>query len=140
MPVPLRLRERIRDQLFEHFDREGFHRFGRIIEARTKSFVDIIVIGTGDQLAAAGVKAMAPSLSPLFEVKQSERYTFASSWSERNAAHAQTLLQPSGLLPVLQRGYLRGMHRKQPRPFTGDEKQATPSKPRPKGSGGAAPS
>jgi epoxyqueuosine reductase len=43
------------------------------------------------RLREAGVKAVAPALSPLFESKSSERYVFASTWSERHAAHASGL-------------------------------------------------
>ena len=34
---------------------------------------------------------MAPSLSPQFEIKPSDRYEFASTWSEWHAAHASGL-------------------------------------------------
>lgn len=42
-------------------------------------------------LQDSGLKAVAPMLSPLFERKTSERYGFASTWSERHAAHASGL-------------------------------------------------
>jgi len=44
-----------------------------------------------DTLKAAGIEAVAPMLSPLWERKTSERYGFASTWSERHAAHASGL-------------------------------------------------
>jgi len=47
------------------------------------------VIGT---LQEAGFSAVAPSLlSPSFKWMESERYTFASTWSERHAAYASGL-------------------------------------------------
>jgi len=42
-------------------------------------------------LQEAGYDAVAPVLSPHFERKKSERYVFASTWSERHAAHAAGL-------------------------------------------------
>lgn len=44
-----------------------------------------------DALAEAGVEAVAPMLSPQWERKRSERYTFSSTWSERHAAYASGL-------------------------------------------------
>ena len=44
-----------------------------------------------DTLSEAGYQAMAPLLSPLFESKPSDRYVFASTWSERHAAYASGL-------------------------------------------------
>jgi epoxyqueuosine reductase QueG len=44
-----------------------------------------------DTLNAAGIQAVAPLLSPLFESRSSERYVFASTWSERHAAYASGL-------------------------------------------------
>jgi epoxyqueuosine reductase QueG len=44
-----------------------------------------------DALAEAGVQAVAPMLSPLFESKPSERFVYASTWSERHAAYAAGL-------------------------------------------------
>lgn len=46
------------------------------------------VVGT---LERAGYKAVAPQLSSLWEWKVSERYVFASTWSERHAAYASGL-------------------------------------------------
>jgi len=40
------------------------------------------------ELEAAGYQAVAPQLSSLWERKKSERYVFASNWSERHAAYA----------------------------------------------------
>lgn len=42
-------------------------------------------------LQQAGYEAVAPMLSPLFERKTSDRYGFASTWSERHAAYASGL-------------------------------------------------
>ncbi len=42
-------------------------------------------------LQEAGYKAVAPMLSPMWERKDSERYVFASTWSERHVAHASGL-------------------------------------------------
>jgi epoxyqueuosine reductase len=42
-------------------------------------------------LKHAGIKAVAPMLSPLWERKTSDRYGYASTWSERHAAYASGL-------------------------------------------------
>jgi epoxyqueuosine reductase len=42
-------------------------------------------------LGEAGCKAVAPMNSPLFKLEKSERYGFASSWSERHAAYVSGL-------------------------------------------------
>jgi epoxyqueuosine reductase QueG len=42
-------------------------------------------------LAKSGHPAVAPSLSPGFKMEKSERYVFASTWSERHAAYAAGL-------------------------------------------------
>ena len=42
-------------------------------------------------LQEAGYEAIAPMLSPFFERKTSERYGFASTWSERHATYASGL-------------------------------------------------
>ncbi|MCW3991777.1 MAG: epoxyqueuosine reductase [Candidatus Bathyarchaeota archaeon] len=42
-------------------------------------------------LRQAGIEAVAPMLSPLWDRKTSERYGFASTWSERHAAYAAGL-------------------------------------------------
>jgi len=42
-------------------------------------------------LQEAGFRAVAPSLSPSFKWMESERYTIASTWSERHAAYASGL-------------------------------------------------
>ena len=44
-----------------------------------------------DTLKAAGIEAVAPMLSPSWERKMSDRFGFASTWSERHAAHASGL-------------------------------------------------
>lgn len=44
-----------------------------------------------DRLGERGVRAVAPTLSPDWERKDSDRYVFASTWSERHAAYASGL-------------------------------------------------
>ncbi len=44
-----------------------------------------------ERLAAQGVDALAPQLSPHWRKEKSERYWLASRWSERHAAHAAGL-------------------------------------------------
>jgi len=44
-----------------------------------------------ESLRLAGIEAVAPMLSPHWSMKMSERYGFASTWSERHAAHASGL-------------------------------------------------
>jgi epoxyqueuosine reductase QueG len=44
-----------------------------------------------EQLNAAGYPAVAPMLSPLWKQHMSEKYLFASAWSERHAAYAAGL-------------------------------------------------
>jgi len=44
-----------------------------------------------ETLQASGYDAVAPMLSPFFELKTSEHYGFASTWSERHAAYASGL-------------------------------------------------
>ena len=42
-------------------------------------------------LGEAGFPAVAPQISPLWEMKMSDKYGFASTWSERHAAHVSGL-------------------------------------------------
>jgi epoxyqueuosine reductase len=44
-----------------------------------------------ETLHASGYNAVAPMLSPFFEVKQSQEYGFSSTWSERHAAYVSGL-------------------------------------------------
>lgn len=44
-----------------------------------------------ERLRRAGVQVVAPMLMPQWARKDSEKYTFASTWSERHAAHAAGL-------------------------------------------------
>jgi epoxyqueuosine reductase len=44
-----------------------------------------------DALNKEGIPAIAPALSPLFEWKKSDKYVYASTWSERHAAFAAGL-------------------------------------------------
>ncbi|MFH1137280.1 MAG: epoxyqueuosine reductase [Pseudomonadota bacterium] len=41
-----------------------------------------------EALREKGVSALAPQLAPQWEIKGSEKFTIASTWSERHAAHA----------------------------------------------------
>lgn len=63
--------------------------------ARARIFGEVFNVGLRKHLVQAleeaGYNALAPMLSPLWEMKQSERFTFASTWSERHAAHAAGL-------------------------------------------------
>jgi epoxyqueuosine reductase len=60
--------------------------------ARARIFGEVFNVGLRrhlvQSLEQAGIPALAPMLSPLWEMKPSERFTFASTWSERHAAHA----------------------------------------------------
>ncbi|MBI4596081.1 MAG: epoxyqueuosine reductase [Candidatus Tectomicrobia bacterium] len=58
--------------------------FGETVNQKLRQHV----VGT---LERAGYKAVAPQLSSLWEWKVSERYVFASTWSERHAAYASGL-------------------------------------------------
>ena len=44
-----------------------------------------------DKLMASGIEAVSPMIFPRWETKVSERYGFASTWSERHAAYAAGL-------------------------------------------------
>jgi epoxyqueuosine reductase QueG len=44
-----------------------------------------------EQMASAGVRAVAPSLLAQWSVRSSEQYVFSSNWSERHAAYAAGL-------------------------------------------------
>ncbi len=44
-----------------------------------------------ETLHASGHNAVAPMLSPFFEIKQSEEFGFSSTWSERHAAYVSGL-------------------------------------------------
>ena len=54
--------------------------FGEIFNEKTRAHLVEI-------LRAQGIRAIAPALSPLFEQKESPRYGYASTWSERHVAH-----------------------------------------------------
>jgi len=58
--------------------------FGEIVNEKLRSHVVRALEG-------AGYKAVAPALSPQWARKESERYVFASTWSERHAAYASGL-------------------------------------------------
>ncbi len=58
--------------------------FGEIVNEKLRRHVV-------EALEAAGYKAVAPALSPQWARKDSERYTFSSTWSERHAAYASGL-------------------------------------------------
>ena len=63
--------------------------------ARSRIFGEEVNVKLRKHVAAvlneAGHKAVAPMLSPLWEMKGSERFVFASTWSERHSAHAAGL-------------------------------------------------
>ncbi|MGC9395010.1 MAG: epoxyqueuosine reductase [Anaerolineae bacterium] len=63
--------------------------------ARTRFYGEYFNRALRDHVAAvlneAGYPAVAPSSAPHFRIHDSERYTFASTWSERHAAHAAGL-------------------------------------------------
>jgi epoxyqueuosine reductase len=63
--------------------------------ARARIFGEVFNVGLRkhlvQSLAQGGVAALAPMLSPLWAMKPSEPFTFASTWSERHAAHAAGL-------------------------------------------------
>lgn len=44
-----------------------------------------------ENLSKSGFQVVAPILSPLYKMKMSEKYGFASTWSERHAAYASGL-------------------------------------------------
>jgi epoxyqueuosine reductase len=58
--------------------------FGEIVNEKLRQHVV-------EALEAAGYKAVAPALSPQWARKDSERYVFSSTWSERHAAYASGL-------------------------------------------------
>jgi epoxyqueuosine reductase len=59
-------------------------KFGEDFNAKLRTHV-------ADVLREAGYEAVAPMMSPLWKWEKSERYGFASSWSERHAAYAAGL-------------------------------------------------
>lgn len=63
--------------------------------ARARIFGEEVNVKLRNTLVAAleekGVQAVAPVLSPLWETRRSDQYVFASTWSERHAAHAAGL-------------------------------------------------
>lgn len=58
--------------------------FGEQFNAKLRNHVVKVLTG-------AGYPAVAPGISPFWEMKMSERYGFASTWSERHAAYAAGL-------------------------------------------------
>ena len=68
----------------ERFPAERWARartFGETFNARLRQHVVEV-------LAAQGIPAVAPMLAPQWERRESPRYGYASTWSERHAAHA----------------------------------------------------
>jgi epoxyqueuosine reductase len=63
--------------------------------ARTRIFGEEVNVALRKHLEAffdaRGIAASAPQISPLWEFKLSEKYGYASVWSERHAAHAAGL-------------------------------------------------
>jgi epoxyqueuosine reductase QueG len=55
--------------------------FGEMFNAKLRQH-------TVDLLEAAGIRAVAPMLSPRWERRESPKYGYASTWSERHAAYA----------------------------------------------------
>ena len=58
--------------------------FGEAFNVRLREHVVAV-------LSASGYQAVAPFLAPEWEWKDSERYTYSSTWSERHAAYASGL-------------------------------------------------
>ena len=58
--------------------------FGEEVNNRLRSYLV-------QRLAGEGIQAVAPMLSPLWSSQRSEKYSFASAWSERHAAYAAGL-------------------------------------------------
>ena len=58
--------------------------FGEEVNVKLRRHVEAV-------LKKSGIEAVAPMLSPFWEVKMSERFGFASTWSERHAAYAAGL-------------------------------------------------
>jgi epoxyqueuosine reductase QueG len=86
-----------------------------------------------DALAEAGVQAVAPMLSPLFESRSSERFVYASTWSERHAAYAaglgtfgicDGLITPAGKAMRVGSVIARVHVPPTPRPYADDDHQA----------------
>jgi epoxyqueuosine reductase QueG len=86
-----------------------------------------------DALADAGVPAVAPMLSPLFESRPSERFVYASTWSERHAAYAaglgtfgvcDGLITPLGKAMRVGSVIARLQIAPTPRPYADDDHQA----------------
>ena len=86
-----------------------------------------------EALAEAGVQAVAPMLSPLFESKPSERFVYASTWSERHAAYAaglgtfgvcDGLITPKGKAMRVGSVIARLQVPPTPRPYADDDHQA----------------
>jgi epoxyqueuosine reductase len=63
--------------------------------ARTRSKGEVFNVNLHNHLVGvlreAGYEAVAPTRSPLWKSQKSDRYGFASSWSERHAAHVSGL-------------------------------------------------
>jgi epoxyqueuosine reductase len=63
--------------------------------ARARIFGEEVNVKLRKHIVAAleekGVRSVAPALSPDWETKSSDRYVFASTWSERHAAYASGL-------------------------------------------------
>jgi epoxyqueuosine reductase len=72
------------DRRETHYPSESWVRariFGEEVNVKLRTHVV-------EALREAGVEAVSPTLSPLWSRKDSDRFVFASNWSERHAAHA----------------------------------------------------
>jgi epoxyqueuosine reductase len=75
------------ERLETHYPSESWVRariFGEEVNVKLRHHVVEV-------LKEAGIEAVSPMLSPLWSRKSSERFVFASNWSERHAAHASGL-------------------------------------------------
>ncbi len=73
--------------------REVFYPAERWARSRIfgEAFNDVLRRYVVETLMDASYEAVAPMLSPLWESKDSDRFVFASTWSERHAAYASGL-------------------------------------------------
>jgi len=58
--------------------------FGEVVNDELRKYVV-------ERLSKSGFQVIAPLLSPLYKMQMSEKYGFASTWSERHAAYASGL-------------------------------------------------
>lgn len=91
-----------------------------------EQFNDRLKRRVAEALVEQGLPAMAPGVSPLFKTVSSERYVYASTWSERHAAHAcglgtfglsDGLITPVGMAVRLGSVVVRAQLPPTPRPY-----------------------